>query len=89
MIHWRLVSDESRGDAAPPSLPADRTFVVQFRPAPRRAPEGGSHGRVEHLVTGLAARFDTWRELRLFVERVLLDEGRPPPSGTDSHGGPA
>jgi len=47
-----------------PSLPANRTFVVQFR-AERVA------GRVEHLVSGQSSRFDSWRELQGFVERVL------------------
>jgi hypothetical protein len=53
-----------------PTLPADRTFVVQFRAVPRHAPE--PRGRVEHLVSGIAARFDTWDELRGFVEQVLI-----------------
>jgi hypothetical protein len=58
------------------SLPADRSFVVQFRP--RSGGEVGppQAGRVEHLVSGRAARFDDWTALRRFVEQILLDEHR-------------
>jgi hypothetical protein len=59
---------------SPPELPADRAFVVQFRvadPWPRAA------GRVEHVVSGETARFDSWQELRAFVEGVLASGRRP------------
>jgi hypothetical protein len=61
--------EEGWGDAAP-SLPAQRTFVVQFSATPP-SHENVSRGRVEHLVTGLTTRFDTWSELQTFVARVL------------------
>jgi len=52
-----------------PSLPADHAFVVQFRPG--AGPVGPERGRAEHLVSGTAAMFTTWAELRQFVERAL------------------
>lgn len=65
-----------------PNLPADRTFVLQFRAAPERQTRDPiAHGRIEHLVSGMATRFDTWRELELFVEHVLLDDTPQPTEG--------
>jgi hypothetical protein len=58
-------------------LPADRTFVVQFRVA-WEAHDSIPQGRVEHLVTGLAARFEGWCELRDFLEHALLRADEPP-----------
>lgn len=52
-----------------PSLPADHTFVVQFR-ASSDVGAGGS-GRAEHLVSGAASSFASWAELQRFVEQVL------------------
>jgi hypothetical protein len=88
-VQWNAVDTASL--SAAPTLPADRTFVVQFRASPDQTTEDG---RVEHLVSGRAARFDTWAELRDFVEHVLVqaastesvrrgggivgDEGGPP-----------
>ena len=69
------MEDEQRtGHATVPNLPADRTFVVQFRAAIQQvASDPIRHGRVEHLVSGLSTRFDTWPELEQFVEHVLLN----------------
>jgi hypothetical protein len=55
-----------------PALPTDRTFVVQFRPP---GPDGSPtyDGRVEHLVSGQAARFHSLEELLAFMVRVLTD----------------
>jgi hypothetical protein len=64
----------------PPSLPADRTFVVQFSASPVNPADGLDHGRVEHLVTGLATRFHSWDELRGFVERALRPADPASPS---------
>jgi hypothetical protein len=75
------VSSESSTANLAPHLPADRTFVVQFRATPAEAERDLDHGRVEHLVSGQAARFDTWNDLHAFVEHVLVDAE---PSG---HGG--
>jgi hypothetical protein len=53
-----------------PALPADQSFVVQFRPS---APEGSPtyDGRIEHLVSGEAARFHSLEELLAFMIGVL------------------
>ena len=61
----------------PPALPANRAFVLQFR-AP--APEGPLRweGRIEHLVSGQVARFDSPEELLTFLRRVLLEVQEPP-----------
>jgi hypothetical protein len=58
--------------SSPPALPTDRAFVVQFRvPPPAGAPT--YDGRVEHLVSGQAARFHSLEELLAFMVRVLTD----------------
>ena len=67
------VSIESSTADVAPHLPADRTFVVQFRATPAEVERDLDHGRVEHLVSGQAARFDTWNDLHAFVEHVLVD----------------
>ena len=59
-----------------PALPANRAFVVQFRPL---LPDGGPtyDGRVEHLVSGQETRFHSLEELLAFMIRVLTDAQRP------------
>jgi hypothetical protein len=67
--HGSTATDaRAKGDG--PRLPADRAFVVQFERA-HAAPAVEPTGRVEHLLTGVAAEFATWSELHRFVERVL------------------
>jgi hypothetical protein len=63
-----------------PALPANRAFVMQFRPP---ALDGSpiSDGRVEHLVSGQEACFHSPEELLAFIVRVLTDVQRP--SGAD------
>ena len=65
----RTNPDEETG----PTLPSVRAFVVQF--AAEARDETGVRGRIEHLASGHAARFDSWSRLREFVERCL-DRGR-------------
>ena len=55
-----------------PALPANRAFVVQFRTPPPAGPPGYD-GRVEHLVSGRAARFHSLEELLGFMVHVLTD----------------
>jgi hypothetical protein len=62
------VADGDNQGPETPSLPADHAFVVQFR-ADATPAEGV--GRAEHLVTGVAANFTSWPELRRFVDTVL------------------
>ena len=58
--------------SSPPDLPAERAFLVQFRP---QEPDGLPiyAGRVEHLTSGEAARFHAQEELLAFMIRVLAE----------------
>jgi hypothetical protein len=62
------------------SLSTDRVFVVQFRTQPSEAPLAWD-GRVEHVVSGQAARFHSPEELLAFLHRVLTDVHTPPTAG--------
>jgi hypothetical protein len=62
------VADRDNEDRETPFLPADHAFVVQFR---SDATPAAGIGRAEHLVTGAAANFGSWPELRHFVDTVL------------------
>ena len=53
-----------------PSLPTNRAFVVQFRPASPGALPAYT-GRVEHVVSGAMTRFHSLDELLAFMRRVL------------------
>ena len=52
------------------TLPADRAFVIQFRPA---GPEGGTRfeGRIEHLSSGRAEYFSSQEELWKILDQLL------------------
>ena len=66
--------DTGRSTAADvPALLPKRAFVVEFSSG------GGTHlsGRVEHVVSGQAARFASAGELLEFV-RGVLRSGKPP-----------
>lgn len=56
---------------AEPTLPSNRAFVVQFRGEATGAQPHCS-GRVEHVVSGQAALFDSAEELLAFFAAVLL-----------------
>lgn len=68
--------DDGTGDPSrhQVSLPADRSFLLQFR---ARRPGGGDgpSGRVEHVESGRSAHFDDWSDLHRFVEETLGDPG--------------
>ena len=49
-------------------------FVVQLREGTALTPKG-LHGRVEHIVSGQAARFTSLEELRAFMAQVLAAPG--------------
>lgn len=80
------MTDASIGPAAPAgpgsgrerevSLPAERSFVVQFRAGSGADQNGPWAGRVEHVVSGLASRFEDWAALRTFIMQVLAEGGR-------------
>ena len=55
-----------------PSLPANRAFVVQLR-ADAKVEQGQWQGRVEHLVSFQAARFQSLEELLAFIVKVLSE----------------
>ena len=56
-------------------LPADRAFVLQFKPA---AHDGscGYAGRVEHIASGLVERFYSSEELSAKL-KVILNQQKP------------
>ena len=53
-------------------------FVVQFR-AETAVEQGHFVGRVEHVVSGQAAHFDSLEELVAFIGRVLTQVRTEPP----------
>jgi len=53
-----------------PSLPAKRAFVVQVH-ADAKVEQGQWQGRVEHLVSYQATRFQSLEELLAFIVKVL------------------
>ena len=63
---------------AEPTLPSNRAFVVQFR-ASQSTAQVPPTGRVEHVVSGQATRFESWEHLQRFLEQVLAEiEAEPP-----------
>ena len=56
--------------AADPPLPVQRAFVVQLH-ATAVVAQGQLTGRVEHVLSGQAAHFNTLDELLAFMARVL------------------
>jgi hypothetical protein len=54
-------------------LPADHSFVVQFYAESALDEAGPWRGRVEHVVTGRAARFDHLGALQRFLLETLDD----------------
>jgi hypothetical protein len=55
---------------AEPTLPSNRAFVVQFR-RETEVEQEFVVGRVEHVVSGQATRFESWEELVAFFAKVL------------------
>jgi hypothetical protein len=64
--------------AADRPLPVERAFVVQLH-ATAAVAQGQLTGRVEHVLSGQAAHFQTLDELLAFMTRVLaaLEGTRP------------
>ena len=68
------------------SLPPHYAFVVQLE-ADTQVETGQLHGRVEHVVSGQAARFASLAELTAFFAHVLTTNPRSasgPPSSRGS-----
>jgi hypothetical protein len=63
---------------AVPSLPTQRAFVVQFS-AQTHVELGQFTGRIEHVVTGHARRFQTLDDLVASLVQMLVDLGTIPP----------
>ena len=59
-------------DRSQPLLPSNRAFVVQFRTRPTDAALSWE-GRVEHLTSGQAIRFQSLDALQAFMTRVLTE----------------
>ncbi len=73
-----MSTDAEAGPGRDPgvSLPAERSFVLQFRAGAGADPGGPWAGRVEHVVSGRAARFDSRAALCEFIAAVLAECGR-------------
>jgi len=80
ILYWGVFPSDEPGPVAPrsedriakkqPSLPANRTFVVQLH-AEAQIEQGEFRGRVEHVVSYQAAHFASVEELTAFMVRVL------------------
>ena len=68
---------KSRAEETLPLLP-QWAFVVQFR-AGTAVEQGQYEGRVEHVVSGQAAHFQSLEELLTFIGRVLTTVRNQPP----------
>jgi hypothetical protein len=64
--------------APDPPLPVHRAFVVQLH-ATAVVAQGQLSGRVEHVLSGQAAHFQTLDELLAFMARVLATLETTPP----------
>ena len=75
---------------AQPLFPVRRAFVVQFSAATAVEPARFS-GRVEHVVSGQAAQFQTLEELLTFLAQVLRTHATalevPPETGGQNNDG--
>jgi len=67
-------------------LPAQRAFVVQFS-AQTQVELGRFAGRVEHVVSGHARRFQTLDELVGCLVQMLITLGPPSPEGREDADG--
>jgi len=56
------------------ALSPERAFVVQFR-AGTQVDQGPFAGRVEHVRSGQAVRFESREELLAFIARLLARRG--------------
>lgn len=61
---------DSRLPSGQPFMPPDRAFLVQFRAPAKRASEW-FEGRVEHVMSGQNADFDTPERLVEFFGQVI------------------
>ena len=73
--HRRTITPDPTADR---SLPVQRAFVVQLH-ATAVVAQGQLSGRVEHVLSGQAAHFETLDELLAFIARVLAALETTPP----------
>jgi hypothetical protein len=59
-------------------LSVHRAFVVQFR-AEAESAHGGVAGRIEHVASRESALFHSWTDLKVFIERILVQVRSQPP----------
>jgi hypothetical protein len=64
------------------ALPAERAFVVQLR-ADADLTRGAISGRIEHVVSGTAALFDSMEQLIGCMRDALARRSGPSPYGDD------
>jgi hypothetical protein len=69
---------ELRMTQAEPTLPSNRAFVVQFQ-AEEPETQAECTGRVEHVVSGQATRFQSWEHLQRFMHETLTKVEEKPP----------
>jgi hypothetical protein len=69
---------ETTRPTTPRPLPANRAFVVQFSAQAGETATQWS-GRVEHLASGQASHFYSWKQLQEFLTRVLTSNTEKPP----------
>jgi hypothetical protein len=79
VFSWRAKDDDVPGGYDAPTMaqphlpfPTQRAFVVQIH-ADVVVAQGQVWGRVEHLVSGQATRFQSMEELVRFMKQVLSE----------------
>lgn|GEM_PF-1305260 len=69
---------ETHPEETETSLSPHRAFVIQFR-GPVETELGHFAGRIEHVVSGQAVRFQSLDEFLAFLKRMTTDEPEQPP----------
>jgi len=63
------------------------SFVVRlWQPETADAPDGGLHGRIEHVQSGIGARVTCLDDVTAFIRERLLATARDEPEDEGSHG---
>ena len=66
-------------DQSPKGLSIHLSFVVQFE-ATTQVDLSKIAGRIEHIMSGQVAQFESWDALQSFMTRVLQEMDPPPES---------
>jgi hypothetical protein len=67
-----------------PTFPTQRAFVVQVH-AEAHVEQGQVWGRVEHIVSGQVAYFQSLAELATFITQVLSSAAKASAPSAESH----